>query len=123
MNMTVTFDSSAWIEYFAGSKKGKSVKDILEGKEHVFTPSICLMEIKSKYIREGHTFQKQIDFICSISSIIDITKETALMGAEMKKKHKLYTIDAIIYAASQLQKTILLTCDHHFKNLKNVKLL
>lgn len=121
--MTVTFDSSTWIEYFAGSKKGEIVKKIIDGKEHVFTPSICLMEIKSKYVREGHEYQERIDFICSISSIIDITKEIALMGAEMKNKHKLYTIDAIIYAASQLQKSTLLTGDHHFKDLKKVELL
>ena len=41
----------------------------------------------------------------------------------MKNKHKLYTIDAIIYAASQLQKSTLLTGDHHFKDLKKVELL
>ncbi len=121
--MTVTFDSSAWIEYFAGSKKGKTVREILSSKEHIFTPSICLMEIKSKYVREGHEFQDQIDFISNVSSIIDITNEIALIGAEMKTKYKLYTIDAIIYAASQLQKSSLLTCDHHFKDLKNVMLL
>jgi len=121
--MTVTFDSSAWIEYFAGSKKGKIVKSFIDGKEHVFTPSICLMEIKNKYIREGHEFQDRLDFICGISSIIDITKEITLIGAEMKNKYNLYTIDAIIYAASQLQKSTLLTGDHHFKDLKKVKLL
>jgi predicted nucleic acid-binding protein len=30
--MTVIFDSSAWIEYFAGSKKGKIVKEFLDKK-------------------------------------------------------------------------------------------
>jgi len=121
--MTVTFDSSAWIEYFAGSGKGRIVKKIVDGNENVFTPSICLMEIKSKYVREGYEFQDRIDFICSRSSIIDITKEIALMGAEMNNKHKLYTVDALIYAASQMQKSTLLTGDSHFKDLKNVKLL
>jgi len=121
--MTVTFDSSAWIEYFAGSKKGKNIKKILDGKDHIFTPSICLMEIKSKYIREEHAFQDQIDFICNTSSIIDITKEIALMGAEMKNKHKLYTVDALIYAITKMQKSVLLTGDSHFKDLENVKLI
>ena len=81
------------------------------------------MEIKNKYDREGHEFQDQIDFICDVSTIIDINKDIALKGAEIKQKYKLYTVDALIYAASQLKKAILLTGDHHFKDLKNVKLL
>ena len=121
--MTVIFDSSAWIEYFAGSKKGKKVKEFLDKNENVHTLSVCLMEIKNKYIREGHEFENQINFICSISSIIDINREIALKGAEIKQKYKLYTVDALIYSASQLQKATLLTGDHHFKDLKNVKML
>ena len=123
MNMTAIFDSSAWIEYFAGSKKGKIVKEFLDKNENIFTLSICLMEIKNKYVREGHEFQDQIDFICDVSTIIDINKDIALKGAEIKQKYKLYTVDALIYAVSQLKKAILLTGDHHFKDLKNVKLL
>lgn len=121
--MIVTFDSSAWIEYFAGTKKGSKVKKYLDENSNIFTPSICLMEIKNKYIREGHKYQDRIKFICNISSIIDITKEIALHGADIKNKFDLYTVDALIYAASESKKSILLTGDHHFKNLKNVEIL
>ena len=123
MNMTVTFDSSAWIEYFAGTSKGKQVKKYIDENTNIFTPSICLMEIKNKYIREGYKYQERIEFICNISSIIDITKEIALKGAEIKDKQGLYTVDALIYAASENKKSILMTGDHHFKNLKNVEIL
>ena len=123
MNMTVTFDSSAWIEYFAGTKKGKQVKKVLEGNDQIFTPSICLLEIKNKYLQEKQEFHDRIEFICNNSSIIEITKEIALLGADMKQKHKLYTIDAVIYATAQLCKSTLLTGDSHFKDLKNIDLL
>jgi predicted nucleic acid-binding protein len=123
MNMTVTFDSSAWIEYFSGSKKGKIVKQILEGKEHIFTPSICLMEIKNKYLQEGQKFQDRIDFICKNSSIIDINQEVALIAAGIKKTYKLYTVDALVYTIAKQQQSTLLTGDAHFKDLENVKLL
>lgn len=123
MSTTVTIDSSAWIEYFAGTLKGEIVKKYIDENTNIFTPSICLMEIKNKYMREEHKFQDQIEFICNISSIIDINKEIALNGAEIKSKFNLYTIDAIIYASSQIKKSILLTCDHHFKDLKNVEIL
>lgn len=123
MSTTVTFDSSAWIEYFAGTKKGKNVKNYIDKKANIFTPSICLMEIKNKYLREGHKYEDRIDYISAISSIIDINKEIALKGAEIKNKHGLYTIDAVIYAASQLIKSTLITGDHHFQKLKNVIIL
>ena len=123
MSTTVTFDSSAWIEYFAGTSKGKIVKKYIDENANIFTPSICLMEIKNKYIREGHKFQEQIEFICNISSVIDISKEIALKGADIKTKFNLYTIDAIIFASSQIKKSVLLTSDHHFKDLKDIELL
>jgi len=121
--MTVTFDSSAWIEYFAGAKKGKIIKKIVDGIENIATPSICLMEIKNKYLRDGHEFQDRIDFICSRSLIINIDKDIAMNGADIKNIHKLYTVDSLIYSAAQLQKSTLLTGDSHFKDLKGVELL
>jgi predicted nucleic acid-binding protein len=123
MNTTVTFDSGAWIEYFAGTLKGKNVKKYIDENTNIFTPSICLLEIKNKYMREGHKYQDQIEFICNISSTIDLSKEIALKGADIKFQFNLYTIDAIVYASAQIKKSTLLTTDHHFKDLKNVELL
>ncbi|HEY0090156.1 MAG TPA: type II toxin-antitoxin system VapC family toxin [Candidatus Lokiarchaeia archaeon] len=123
MSTTVTIDTSAWIEYFAGTPEGMIVKKYIDENANIFTPSICLMEIKNKYMREGHKFQDQIEFICNISSIIDLSKEIALKGADIKSKFNLYSIDAIIYASSQIKKSTLLTGDHHFKDLKNVEIL
>jgi predicted nucleic acid-binding protein len=111
------------VEYFAGTPKGEKVKKYIDENSNMFTPSICLMEIKNKYLREGHKYQDRIEFICNTSSIIDITKEISIKGADIKNSFKLYTVDAIIYAASESKKSILLTGDHHFKNLKNVKIL
>ena len=123
MNMTVTFDSSAWIEYFAGTNKGRKVKKYIDENANIFTPSICLMEIKNKYLREGHKYKGRIEFISNISSIIDINKEIALKGAEIKNKHDLYTVDAVIYAASKLNKSILITGDYHFEKLNDVEII
>jgi predicted nucleic acid-binding protein len=121
--MIVTFDSSAWIEYFAGTQKGKSVKNILNQNHSILTPSICLMEIKHKYIHEKHPFKDRLDFICSTSTIVDITKDIALSAADTKKQYKLYTIDAAIYATAKKHKSLLLTGDHHFAEMPNVQLI
>ena len=121
--MTVTFDSSAWIEYFAGTTKGKKVKKYIDENANILTPSICLMEIKNKYLREGYKYKDRMEFISNISSIIDIDKEIALKGAEIKNKYDLYTVDALIYSTSKLKKTTLITGDHHFERLKDVEII
>ncbi|MEK6837856.1 MAG: hypothetical protein AABX69_04335, partial [Nanoarchaeota archaeon] len=48
----VVFDTSAWIEYFAGSKKGLKVGNYVDSAQEIFTPSVCLAEFKLKYARE-----------------------------------------------------------------------
>jgi len=121
--MTVTFDSSAWIEYFAGTDFGLKVKEFLDNNELIHTPSICLLEIKNKYQRENKKWKKRIDFICDRSIIIDLDSEIALLGADIKRKHSLYSIDAIIYSSAQKHKSKLLTKDKHFQELQEVIVL
>jgi len=48
----IVLDSYAWIEYFLGSVSGRIVKEYLESEE-VCTPSIVLVEVARKYLREG----------------------------------------------------------------------
>jgi PIN domain. len=121
--MIATFDSSVWIEYFAGSEKGKSLKDIVDSTEIIYTPAICLLEIKAKYMKEKHEYRSRIEFICSRSDIIDVDSEVALKGAEMKIEHELYTVDALVYAAARYKNSILFTADHHFERLDKVELI
>ena len=121
--MTVTFDSSAWIEYFSGSNLGLTVKKYVDSTEVINTPSIGLLEIKNKYQRENKKWKSRIDFICDRSTIIDLDSQIALLGAEEKKESGLHSIDAIIYASAKAAKSKLLTKDNHFQGLKNVIML
>jgi len=61
--MTVTFDSSAWIEYFSGSDLGLQVKDFVDGKQIIYTPVIDLHEIKAKYLVNNETYSSVIETI------------------------------------------------------------
>ncbi len=112
--MSISFDSYAWIEYFSGSAKGKTVRKIIETDEQIYTPSICLAEIKGKYLREKKAFGDRVEFILTRSTIIDITREMALMAADIREKEGLPTVDALIYSAAKAYKTKLLTGDKHF---------
>ena len=121
--MTVTFDSSAWIEYFSGSNLGLQVKDFVDGKQIIYTPVIDLHEIKAKYLREGHDWETRINFIIGRSLLVDIDAEIALLAADMRHQSHLHSMDALIYACARKMDSTVLTKDNHFRDLPKVIML
>jgi len=117
------FDSFAWVEYFKGSKRAAKIKEDVDGVLPIYTPTICLTEIKSKYLREGREPKERLDFILERSITIDLNHEIALLAAEFKEEHSLHTVDAIVYASAQSKGLPLVTGDAHFKNLPNTELI
>ena len=93
----------------------------MDGVEPLYTPSICLTEIKSKYLMEGRDLTERIKLIMERSLIIPIDSEIALLAAEIKQKHGLHTVDAIICAATKQRKLTLVTGDKHFEKLPDIE--
>ncbi len=118
-----TFDSWAWVEYFRGSRPGEAVKEVLEGKEVLFTPSICLTEINAKYLSEGHDPTPRLQFIKSRTSIIEVDASVAEAAADLKLRDRLHTVDAIILASARARKSELVTGDRHFRGTSDVLML
>lgn len=117
----VVFDTSAWIEYFEGSKKGQIVRGKIDSAAEIFTPSVCLAEIKLKYAREKPGLAEQrLGFVLGRSAIVDLSRDIALLSADNKLKNKLYLIDSIIYSTAQFLKEDLLTSDVELQNLPAV---
>ena len=116
-------DSFAWIEYFRGSRRGAKVRDYVEGDEPLYTPSVCLTEIKSRYLRDKKDPSTRIELIVERSIVVVLDRETALLAADVKQKHKLHTIDAIIYATAQHKGLTLVTGDQHFRGIPNVEMI
>ena len=120
----VVFDTSAWIEYFLGSKKALTVQNYVDSEQEIFTPSVCLAELRLKYEREMPSQTLAcLTFVLKRSVIVNLDKETALLSADNKLKHKLYLTDAIIYATAQLLKKELLTSDADLRGLPGVVFL
>ena len=114
-------DSFAWIEYFMGSERGAKVRGYVEGYEPLYIPSVCLSEIKSRYLRDKKDPTTRIEMIVERRFIVPLDKEIALLAAEVKQDHKLHTIDAIIYATAQHKGLTLVTGDQHFRGIRNVE--
>jgi predicted nucleic acid-binding protein len=118
-----TFDSWAWVEYFRGSRAGKEVKDILEGTEVLFTPSVCLAELKAKYLAENHDPTDRLRFVKSRTSIIAVDATVAEAAADLKHQHRLHMVDAIVLACARSAGSDLLTGDEHFQGVPGVVML
>jgi len=116
-------DSFAWIEYFMGSNRGAKIRDYLEGGEPLYTPSICLTEIKSRYLKDRKDPTARINLIIERSFILSLEKEVALLAADVRQEHKLHTIDAIIYATAKHRSLALVTGDQHFAGMPNVEMI
>ena len=119
----IVFDSYAWVEYFAGSEKGKVVKKIIESQEEILTPAICIGEIKRKYLKENKEHNSRIDFIIKRSKIIKIDFNIASKAASLCHENNLYMIDALVYASALQVNSELLTGDQHLKKLEKIKFL
>jgi len=118
-----TFDSWAWIEYFRGSRAGEAVKAMIEGAEVLFTPAVCLAEIKAKYVSEGRDPEERLAFIKSRTSIIDVDSAVAEDAADLKAQHKLHMVDAIVFACARRARGELVTGDRHFHGLPGIAFL
>ena len=117
------FDSWAWVEYFRGSAAGRKAKEILEGDEVLFTPSICLAELKAKYLAEDHDPTDRLRFIKSRTSIIAVDASVAEAAADLKLQHRLHMVDSIVLACARAAGSDLLTGDKHFQGVPGVVML
>ena len=61
-----------------------------------------------------------MNFVKKRSLLIDVNAEISEMAIEFSIKHKIPTIDAIVYASASKNNATLITLDNDFRNLDNV---
>lgn len=119
-------DTYAWVEYFAGSERGKKVKEIIEDENNIIiTPECCLAEIRGWSIREKLDFDELYSIIRKISDIQCILTQdwlgAALIRSEIRKNRKDFgMIDALIMAQQKRMGFKVVSGDPHFKGIKDV---
>lgn len=127
MNYNFLIDSSAWVEYFSGSKIGLSIKEIIEtGK--IATSILVIAELADKFIRENKSFQKELLFIQSKAAILPLNINIVLTAAKIKKERrkdypKFSLADALIYSCAKNVNTTLLTKYNDYRGLESVRVI
>jgi predicted nucleic acid-binding protein len=115
-------DTSAWIEWLAGTPTGRALSPHLPERSQWLVPTMVQHELAKWLTQEaGEDRADQVIAFTSTCQIADLDTPTALLAAEMCARHKLPTADAIIYATAKTHGADVLTCDAHFRDLPDVR--
>jgi len=115
-------DSSLWLEYFADTKSGSIISEIIENTSELLVPMITVYEVFKKLLFE----RNEDDALFAIAhmrqgKIIGLNDELSIFAAKIGRDYKLPMADSIIYATNIKFKCILWTQDKHFMNLDSIK--
>lgn len=123
-------DTSAWIEYFQGTKKGQAVREMLDRSAVVFSAPTVIAELYSKFARSrGPDVAKGfVDFVEKSTALIETDRSLAFeagrIHAELKRQRPDFGMaDAFILAAARARRTYVVTKDSHFEGLDEAQLL
>jgi len=116
-------DTSAWIEWLIDSPIGRKLSKQFPDKAQCIVPTIVQLELAKWLLRErGEELAYQVIAYTQKCVVVPLDTSIALLAADLHREHKLTTADAIIYATALCQNAELLTCDAHFKGLRDVTL-
>ena len=115
-------DSSAWLEYFAGTPEAKSFAVAIEDTRRLVVPAITIAEVFKRVLQQrDETSALRAVALMQHGEIVPVDAALALMAARLGLKHKLPLADSLIYATALLRDATLWTQDEHFKGLPSVK--
>jgi len=111
-------DTSAWIEWLVASSIGKKLANEFPDKALCIVPTIVQLELSKWLWRElGEAQADQVMAYTLKCRVEPLDSATALLAADLHRRYKLATADAIVYATAVQHGAELLTCDAHFKGL------
>ena len=114
-------DTSAWIEWLAGSRTAARLSALWPRREETLVPTLVQLELAKWLAREvSEDAMDQALAYTELCRVIALDTRLALLAAELCAAHGLATADAIVYATALESGAPLLTCDAHFKGLSGV---
>jgi predicted nucleic acid-binding protein len=128
--LSLTIDSYAWIELIRGTNRGVRSKGLIDAAEQTFTPSIVLVEVAHRCLRDGmeeSVVQQELRSMSESSMVvpIDIGLASAASQAttELRERARARRIplpglgDGLVLATARKFGTRVLTGDVHFEGL------
>lgn len=117
-------DTSAWIEWLTGGPLAERVGNELPERERCVVPTIVQLELSKWLVRElGEERADQVIAYTMKCVVVPLDSQIALLAADLHRRHRLATADAVVYATARDRGADLLTCDAHFETLPGVAYL
>jgi predicted nucleic acid-binding protein len=104
-------DTSAWIEWLAGSAVGEKLGQVFPAQSQCLVPTMVQLELAKWLTREKD--EETADRVLAYTQkcmVIPLDTHLALLAGQLHQTHKLATADAIVYATAQRHNAELLTC-------------
>lgn len=120
----VVVDSSCWIEIFANGSLTKKCQKELDAAQRIIVPSLIIYEVYRK-IKQSISDESGLSATSYISQfdVQPLTREVALLAADLSLQYKLGTADSLILAHAHDASADLITLDNDFRGLPRVKVL
>ncbi|MEW6776597.1 MAG: type II toxin-antitoxin system VapC family toxin [Bdellovibrionota bacterium] len=115
-------DSSAWLEYFAGTPNAAFFTPAIQDTGALLVPTVCLYEVFKTILRQRGK-KEALEKVAAMrqGKLIDLTAPLALQAVSASIKYNLPMADSIVFATAQVQGASLWTQDADFKGLPGVK--
>lgn len=115
-------DSSAWLEFFSGSKNASRFEPIILSSEDLLVPTICLFEV-FKIVARDFSENEAIKAVAFMKAgkVVEISERIALVGAQLSLSLRLPMADSLILAVARQYEAVLWTQDADFKGMDNVR--
>jgi len=115
-------DSSAWLEYFAGTEQAEPFVEAIEATDKLIVPVIVLHEVFKKIILTSGE-DAALTAIAHLRQglVVEIDEDTALNAVKNSIEHALPLADSLIFAIALKYKATLYTQDRHFENIPGVR--
>ena len=115
-------DSSAWLEFFAGSERADLYEETILDTETLIVPVICLYEVFRVMSRQ----RSRVEALQAVATmqqgrVVELSAELALHAAQLSLEHSLPMADATILATTYSQQAELWTQDSDFEGLRDVR--
>ena len=128
MSERIVADAYTWVEYLDGTKRGESLKNLIEAGDEVYTSAVTLAEVVSKAARTERDHEKAYAIIRGNSTIVEaneqLSYETGILHAEMRRTVKDFGLsDAYVLATSRKLGAGVLTGDPHFNGFKEAMMI
>lgn len=120
-------DTSAWVEFFIGSKKGRRVKEVLNNND-CYSSIVTLAELSNWSLKEVQETRKLINTVKELSNIIDLDEDISILAGKLNFERKRVNkkwgmLDSFILATGAIYGLNVLTADKDFEDVPYAEIM